>query len=97
MEEIYESPRSRPWFLNVSGNRFLVDCLKLTLIVAVVTFVAFIFLVIVFPQVFRNYQKRSKGSLLDLARRKYVAEILDELSREALRSLESIHEIISMK
>ena len=77
--EISES-RSKPWFLNVSGNQFLVDCLKLTLIVSVVIFVAFITLLIVFPKVFQNYAKRSKAwRIWDLAQNQ--SQIINELSQ----------------
>jgi hypothetical protein len=61
--EILESVvRSKPWFLNVPGNQFLVDCLKVVLVGLVVTFIAFIVLVVVFPGLFQGFARSTQDS-----------------------------------
>ena len=61
METIISEARSKPWFLNVPGNQFLVDTLKLVLIGLVVGFIAFIVLLVIWPGLFQGYARKSNG------------------------------------
>jgi hypothetical protein len=57
---------ARPWFLNVPGNQFLVDHLKLTLIIIVPLFLALVTLLVIFPTVFEgSMRKRKRRSFED--------------------------------
>ena len=77
--------QGRGYFLNVPGNQFLLDILILVIPLCIIPFVAFLFLLIFFPEVFSTYDDpfgRSNNS-----GRRTFAYLQEHLQSQSLLSI----------